>query len=295
MRLLSVVCLAGLLGCYGSSQLDTQQQEDGGSSGTEEVEVTPDEPPPGFPEPTPGGTLPCDVGQLLADRCLSCHGVPQAGGAPYALTTYAELFEPAPGHSGQRILDRMLARMTDLLRPMPPSGLLPSDEVEVVRAWRDEGAPGTGCSVDPTEPPPLVCSSNSFWTGGNDGSERMNPGRACIACHQAEREGPSFAFAGTVYPTLREPDRCNGVHPNQYPGLQVEIIDANGTVHAVSVNRAGNFFQRRSQATVVFPIRARVRYEGRVREMATPQMSGDCNACHTQDGLDGAPGRIRLP
>ena len=94
---------------------------------------------------------------------------------------------------------------------------------------------------------------------------------------------------------MREPDRCNGVHPDQFPGVRVEIIDANDTVHAVTVNRAGNFVLRKSQANVVFPIRARVLYDGRVREMATPQPSGDCNSCHTQDGANGAPGRVRLP
>jgi len=33
----------------------------------------------------------------------------------------------------------------------------------------------------------------------------------------------------------------------------------------------------------------------RERRMTTPQFDGDCNACHTQDGLQNAPGRIVVP
>jgi hypothetical protein len=29
--------------------------------------------------------------------------------------------------------------------------------------------------------------------------------------------------------------------------------------------------------------------------MSTPQTDGDCNGCHTQDGVDKTPGRIILP
>ncbi len=296
---LALGSLLSLGGCFGSSNLDAR--EDGEApvenpaDGGGEIHPPAGSHDAGELHPTAGGSLPCDVGHVLADRCLSCHGEPLEGSAPYPLNTYAALFDPAPGHAGQQVLDRMIARMTDPARPMPPSGAPPAEEVKVLIAWRAVGAPGTGCSTDPTEPPEVVCSSNRYWTSGNDGSERMNPGRACIACHTAEDDGPRFAFAGTLYPTVREPDRCNGVDPDQYPGVQVEVIDANETVHAVSVNRAGNFFLRRSDANVVFPIRARVLYEGRVREMATPQQSGDCNACHTQDGMNGAPGRVRLP
>jgi predicted CXXCH cytochrome family protein len=29
--------------------------------------------------------------------------------------------------------------------------------------------------------------------------------------------------------------------------------------------------------------------------MMTPQETGDCNSCHTEQGRNGAPGRILLP
>ncbi len=121
----------------------------------------------------------------------------------------------------------------------------------------------------------------------------MNPGKACISCHQTEGKGPSYSAAGTLYPTIREPDLCNGSDgAGTYAGAVVEIVDANQVSHTLSVNSAGNFsMSNRLQ----MPIRARVLYQGQVREMVSPVSSGDCNSCHTTDGANGAPGRVALP
>jgi len=43
------------------------------------------------------------------------------------------------------------------------------------------------------------------------------------------------------------------------------------------------------------PFKAKVTYMGRERAMNAAQTSGDCNACHTQNGTNSAPGRILLP
>ena len=43
------------------------------------------------------------------------------------------------------------------------------------------------------------------------------------------------------------------------------------------------------------PYRARVRANGRVRPMGDVQTNGDCNVCHTEQGREGAPGRILWP
>jgi hypothetical protein len=43
------------------------------------------------------------------------------------------------------------------------------------------------------------------------------------------------------------------------------------------------------------PFRAKVVADGRERVMLMPQTNGDCNACHTESGKNGAPGRIVLP
>ena len=148
------------------------------------------------------------------------------------------------------------------------------------------GTTSTGGAMnDPFAADP-VCTSGSFWTNGE--GPTMRPGEACIACHTAQR-GPSFAVAGTVYPTAHEPDDCNGASS----GAVVVITDAQGMVYELAVNAAGNFYLE--NATLALPFTAKVVVNGVERAMSASQTSGDCNSCHTQQGASSAPGRIVLP
>lgn len=134
---------------------------------------------------------------------------------------------------------------------------------------------------------PVRCSSGLTWADGNEASTRMKPGSACLSCHVTKPGVPPFAIAGTVYPTLHEPDDCYGTPRSG----QVEITDSENRVLLLPVNSAGNFIQFASES-VVPPFRARILFDGGQRSMKQPQMSGDCNSCHTQFGASGAPGRI---
>jgi hypothetical protein len=118
----------------------------------------------------------------------------------------------------------------------------------------------------------------------------MNPGRACISCHAGNGEAPQFTIAGTVYPTGHEPDLCNGA--NGTNGARVVIVDASNRTVTLTPNAVGNFY---STTAITAPYTAKVTYQGRERIMPAAQTSGDCNACHTQNGANGAPGRITLP
>ena len=119
----------------------------------------------------------------------------------------------------------------------------------------------------------------------------MQPGVACISCHASSGgEAPQFTIAGTLYPTGHEPNQCNGA--NGTNGAQVVVTDAKGNTISLTPNSAGNFYY---SGTVATPFRAKVTYMGRERDMAGAQTSGDCNACHTQNGTMSAPGRIILP
>lgn len=131
-----------------------------------------------------------------------------------------------------------------------------------------------------------TCASGLVWTGGNAESPLMNPGHACIACHTAERKGPTFAVAGTVYAAL---DQANGCAGSAATGTKIELTDANGRVTTLTPNEAGNFSL---QGTLAKPYRAKLITAAGERAMAAPQTNGDCNACHTAAGLEGAPGRI---
>ncbi len=118
----------------------------------------------------------------------------------------------------------------------------------------------------------------------------MRPGNACLSCHGVGSE-QAFVLAGTVYPTAHEPDNCNGTSGGS--GVSVVITDANNKTMTLQVNSVGNFYsQGRTLAT---PYRAKVVSAAGERAMGASQSTGDCNSCHTQDGANGAPGRIMAP
>lgn len=162
-----------------------------------------------------------------------------------------------------------------------------------VDAWVDPGGddawvdPGIDAG-DPLNAAP-TCTSGRMWRFGDLGSQQMNPGRACIQCHDTEPRAPSFSAAGTVYPTGHEPDLCNGTGG---AAVTIELHDSVGNTATVSPNSVGNFFY---EGALTPPITASIHYMGRTREMVTPADTGDCNSCHTQDGTMDAPGRITLP
>ncbi len=241
------------------------------------------------------GDLPCDVAELLSTHCVSCH----AGGDPsggVALTSHAALTAPSPADGSVTVAERALLRMRDAALPMPQAGLLPESEVAVLAAWIDAGMPKGDCSGGAGGSPPITiaCSSTQFWTQGDEGSKDMHPGHACVSCHEQPNDegekGPPLGFAGTVYPTPHEPDDCVATGVG---GAVVVVTDANGATHQVSVRASGNFYAE--EVTLAFPIRAEIRKDGKVLAMQDPVMTGDCNACHTAEGTDGASGRIFPP
>jgi hypothetical protein len=139
-----------------------------------------------------------------------------------------------------------------------------------------------------------VCTSGKTWTRGNIGSELMRPGDTCISCHAGATGAPTFVIAGTVYPTLHEPLLCNGL-----AGVTVTITDAKGVDLTLTSNAAGNFAcgpVARSgfpACNPTFPVSAHIKApNGHTAAMIDPQMTGDCNSCHTEVGLNNAPGRI---
>jgi hypothetical protein len=118
----------------------------------------------------------------------------------------------------------------------------------------------------------------------------MAPGTTCVGCHVTTNAG-KLNVAGTVYPTLHEPDLCLGV-PS---GLQVVITDAQGAAHTLPVNSSGNFYDNGLLA-ISTPYTAKVvSSTGAAIAMVSQQTSGDCNSCHTSAGTQGAAGRIIGP
>lgn len=155
----------------------------------------------------------------------------------------------------------------------------------------DVGPPPNGFDVvPPTGADGEACSTGQWWVEGDQESSLMHPGGDCISCHTREGEGPRFAVAGSVSGAVDDEDDCRGV-----PEVQVELLDPDGQVFlTLQSNAAGNFFSS-AALTGNTPFTARVTYQGRTREMSTPQTNGACMSCHTAEGTEGAPGRIFVP
>ena len=240
-----------------------------------------------------GRCIPQDLKDLLDAECSSCHGAVPKKGAETILSFTDLTF---PSSTGKSVAEESLARMKNAKDPMPPDGVLASNQLAPLEAWIAGGqkssctassgdAGAAEASVDATKPPPKsVCTSKSFWTKGNDGSSKMLPGSSCNSskCH-------SFGVAGTVYPTLTEPDNCNGVNNS---AVKVVITDANNKVTTISVNAAGNFYTKTKFAA---PFKAKVMVGTNELVMKDTITDGSCNSCHTEFGLKKAPGRVSTP
>ncbi len=159
-----------------------------------------------------------------------------------------------------------------------------------------EGTSGSSTGEDPFGGD-SVCSRGLSWDMGNKESPFMNPGMACTTCHTqlAPFVASRILVGGTVYETGHEPDLCFGIDGVKEP-MFVEITDADAVVTQLEVNEGGNFlWDRVVHGTIAFPITVRVVRGDQERVMMAPQMDGNCNSCHTEDGANGAPGRIVAP
>ena len=284
-----------------SSPAEDVTDEDGGSSVI----------PPGNTDPSsesegPAGTglatgLPCDVQGVIENRCIACH----SGELPPPLLDYDDLKAPSKKYPGKTMAEAALEEMK--AKTMPPTPAVPpeDDEIASFEEWINGGtqknpeacttpppsAPGDGGVLDGGADGGATCTSGKTWTGGNDGSPLMNPGEACNACHQ-QQGGPNLRIGGTVYPSLHEPNDCIGSAPP--PQLRVVVTDSRNRTFNMIVNASGNFVTENG-ARPRPPLRAAVTDGVKTRPMQGTVTSGDCNSCHTQNGLNGAPGRILAP
>jgi hypothetical protein len=235
--------------------------------------------------------LPCDVQQVLENRCIGCH----LGPSPPALLTYDDLMKPSSDPT-KNLAQKSLERMQSTSSPMPPPPAVPPDATEIAtfQSWVSQQMPkGASCTTPPPTTDggatgaggPTVCTSGKTNTAPEGAN--MKPGEACITCH-TKAGGPAFVVAGTVYPTAHEPNDCVGVAG----GINVVITDKNGVATTIPVNTNGNFMYR---GVIAAPFHAKVVNGAKERAMGGTLTAGDCNSCHTTAGANGAPGRIMAP
>jgi hypothetical protein len=222
------------------------------------------------------------------------------------LLSRADLLVTSTRDPAMNYAQRSLARMRDTVSPMPPGNPPAAAAVDAFAAWIAGGMLEGSCA--PIGPPVLTCTSNRFMPmptpADEHGSPNMAPGLACISCHTGRNfagQNPGglsadppaiFQFMGTVFRSAREQPLCS---PSLGTAATVEILDSAGNVAlSMPVNAGGNFYGSVLGA-MPSPYTARVVTSAGTRAMAGGQTSGDCNTCHTPEGLEGAPGRIYLP
>ena len=86
-------------------------------------------------------TVPADVAAVVAERCIECHADPPLSGAPMPLATLDQFHAAAVTQPASEVFQLVGARLHDPVRPMPPTGMLPADELAILDRWIDEGAP----------------------------------------------------------------------------------------------------------------------------------------------------------
>jgi mono/diheme cytochrome c family protein len=116
-------------------------EDDGGSAGDDGGESPP---PDDAGEPPPDPALGCAVASTLASRCVGCHGAAARNGVE--LDALDKLSKESAKVPGELTAQRIVARMRDADRPMPPRGeLVPEAEIAAVEAWIAAGMPAASC------------------------------------------------------------------------------------------------------------------------------------------------------
>lgn len=93
-----------------------------------------------FDEEDAGTAYYCgEVKPLLDTWCVSCHGVPPAGGAPP--TFRADVYESDGGIPGAMAFAESIYFRSVVTKDMPPGLPLPPEEQRILTAWYRSGAP----------------------------------------------------------------------------------------------------------------------------------------------------------
>ncbi len=157
-----------LSGCTGVASLPSGTGDGGGGGGTGS-----------------GGGSGCDVLTLVEARCGACHGPTPRDGAPFSITSVADLLAASPRDPSKTVAERSLLRMEDPHAPMPPPPhtRATAEEVALLSGWIAEGTP--------------ACETPDGGDGGTDGgthtlkSPNLIPQAELFECRGEESDAPS--------------------------------------------------------------------------------------------------------
>jgi Copper type II ascorbate-dependent monooxygenase, C-terminal domain len=141
------------------------------------------------------GTLPCEVGKVVANNCWSCHGSTPVGGAPMSLVTAADFAAvrtsktTSPGAMFE-IAKLVKMRINDAAKPMPPGGQLSAADLGVLNDWLDRDHPeGTASDLACAQPSVPDTSTTTPAVAAPSGT----------TCYQLRNHGQSTPGDTTPY------------------------------------------------------------------------------------------------
>ena len=126
-----IIVACAFIGCSSNDDSNSDSTDDEMSQddddGTDDDQGGTDE----NPNPDKITTYTADVKTIFDDHCISCHANPPTNGAPFSLMTYDDALDG---------IDRdLIARMQSSFDPMPPSGVLSDEIINVILDWEADG------------------------------------------------------------------------------------------------------------------------------------------------------------
>lgn len=115
-----------------------------------------------------------------------------------------------------------------------------------------------------------------------DHGPTMEAGNDCLSCHNGA-QAQKWTVAGTVFDTM------TGAKPVGVEGAQVYVSDAKGRWLTLTANSVGNFY---TAEDLTPPMKVQVAFGSKRMAMVSAPPSGSCNSCHSNPGLQDAPGRL---
>ena len=132
-----------------------------------------------------------DVLEIIDSQCIGCHAGLTAEAGLDLSTDFCSVINGRIVVPESPETSLLYLRMRSPSEPMPPSGRLPTEQVDIVKTWIAEGAECNGAS----------------WTGGDDTGADADPGKQlydnyCSGCHGADGGGNNGPAMTAVVPGL---------------------------------------------------------------------------------------------
>jgi len=146
--------------------------------------------------PPASGVFLEDVLEIVDHNCLECHaGLTAESGLDLSTDFCGAVSTGGIVVPGLPDASLLYLRMRSPSDPMPPSGRLPDEDLELVRVWIEDGADCDGTS----------------WADSTDTGESSDPGEQlygqyCAGCHGSDGGGNNGPAMTTVVPGLTAQD-----------------------------------------------------------------------------------------